>query len=324
MKSLVTGASGFIGRHLVKRLSEKGVKTRAFIRRTSNIQSLKDLKNVEICFGDITDYSSIEKAAVGCQIVYHIAALVNDWGDYQSFHRVNYLGTRNVIRASIKAEIKRFIYTSTIDVLDMDGKKVVQDDHPYSHSLGPYSKSKAEAEILVRKSNQKIPSVIIRPPAVYGPEDPQCTMRTLKLAERNLVFLVNRGKNIFPHLYIDNLIDVLILASQKNSAKSEIFNITDGVQTTAREFFNHLNRIVNGREIRLSVPYSLAWGLTFLMETFAKLTGIPPLISWTALKFLSLKCQFDISKARDMLGYNPRFSLEEGMKRVGTWWNSIS
>lgn len=79
-----------------------GLETRAFVRKTSNIRKLSELKNVEICFGDITDISSLEQAAKGCQVVYHIAAVIGEWGDYQKFYEVNYLGTRNTVQASIK------------------------------------------------------------------------------------------------------------------------------------------------------------------------------------------------------------------------------
>ena len=324
MKNLVTGASGFIGRNLVQKMEKKEIEARVLVRRTSNIRRLSELKNVEICFGDITDFSSAKQAVKGCQVVYHLAGLVSDWGDYRKFYKANYLGSKNILQASIRAKVKKFIYISTMGVLNLKGGGPILEDHPCSHFSSSYSRSKAEAEKLVRKFRDSIPTVIIRPGVVYGPEDPQCTLRTLNFARKNLLFVINQGKGIFPHLYIDNLVDAILLAAQRKEAIGEIFNITDGVNTPVGEFFKYLNQIAGKGNIHLSFPYPVAWGLAFLMDTIAKLTGKPPLLSWTGLEFLSLKCRFDISKAIEKLGYKPSIPLKEGMKRVKCWWESMS
>lgn len=322
MKVLVTGASGYIGGNLVKKLSENGIETRAFVRTTSNITKLRELENVEICYGDLTDLLSLERAIRGVQIVHHIGGPANDWGDYRDFYQVNYLGTRNILRASINAQVKKFIYLSTMGVLDLGGCGTIGENQPYGHFPGNYLRSKANAEKLVRKYSHLIPTVIIRPPAVYGPGDPQCTIRALKFAQKNLMFLISRGKGFFPHIYIDNLIDALLLATQSDSAAGEIFNLTDGEDTTAGEFFTRLNHIAGKRDIYLILPYSIAWGVAFLMDIFARMTGKPPILSWIALQFLTLRCRFDISNARNKLGYSPAVSFDEGMRRVRLWWDS--
>jgi nucleoside-diphosphate-sugar epimerase len=144
----------------------------------------------------------------------------------------------------------------------------------------------------------------------------------LNYAQRNLLFLISKGKGVFPHVYIDNLNEAIFLASQSEKAVNEIFNIIDDEPATAHEFFTHLNKIAGKEEIKISLPYPLARCLAFFMDVIAKITGIPPLLSWTGLEFLALKCKFDISKAKEILGYNPRVSLEEGMKRVEKWWKT--
>ncbi len=323
MTFLVTGASGYIGGRLVQKLSEIGKETIAFVRPTSNIESLKPLENVEIRSGDLTDYSSVNRAVEGAHIVYHIGGLVNDWGDYQKFYQANFLGTKNILKASLSASVKKIIYTSTIGVLNLSGRGPIRENDPYGHFVGSYRRSKREAEKLVRGFCGIMPTVILRPAVVYGPEDPQCTSRSLEFAQRHLLFLVSRGKGYFPHLYIDNLIDALLLAAKKEPAVGEIFNLTDGVNTSANEFFSCLNRIAGKGKIRLSLPYPVAWVGALLLETFSRLTGRPPLLSWTALEFLTLKCRFDISKAREKLGFNPSIPLSEGMDRVKSWWRQL-
>ncbi|UCC41335.1 MAG: NAD-dependent epimerase/dehydratase family protein [Candidatus Aminicenantes bacterium] len=322
MRALVTGASGYIGGHLVKRLSEDEVETRAFVRNTSNITKLKELENVEICYGDLTDFSSLEKAVRGIQVVYHIGGLASDWGDYRDFYRVNYLGTKNTLQASVDSHIEKFIYLSTMGVQDLKGSSVIQEDQPYGRFTGNYLRSKAKAEQYVRRYSHLLPTVIIRPPAVYGPGDPLCTTRALRFAQRNLMLLISRGRGIFPHVYIDNLVDALCLANQNESAVGEIFNLTDGEDTSTGEFFTNLNHIAGKGNIRLMFPYPIAWGVALLMDIFARLTGKHPLLSRVAFKFLTLKCRFDISKARNKLGYNPAVSLNEGMRRIKLWWDS--
>ena len=323
MKILITGASGYVGRHLVKKLSERGIETRAFVRPTSDIAQLKPLKNVEIVCGDLRDQASVYRAVEGTAVVIHAGALVSDWGHYQKFYEVNSLGTKNVLGACMEAGVQRLVYISTIDVLDLRKSRIVNENLPYDPRAKEYSRSKIEAEKLVREHMNRIPAVILRPPAVYGPEDPQCTTRSLNMARNNLLFLVSGGKRTFPHIYIDNLIDSILLAAQREEVSGETFNISDDTNTTAKEFFDHLHKIAGKGPVRLSLAYPLAWLLALLMEGFAWITGKPPLLSWTALRFLSLRCRFDISKAKKVLGYHPAVSLEEGMRRVGLWWDSL-
>ena len=324
MKSLVTGASGYIGRNLVQKMEKREMRAKAFVRKTSYIQSLLKLENVEVCFGDITDLSSVEQAVEGRQVVYHLAGLVSDWGGYKKFYEANYLGTKNVLEASIRAKVKKFIYISSIGVLNLKGKGAILEDQLYSHFPSSYCRSKAEAEKLVRKLSSSIPIVIIRPTVVYGPGDRLCTSRILNFARKNLLFVVDQGKGIFPHLYIDNLTEAILLAAEKEEAIGEIFNITDGVNTPVGEFFNYLSQIAGKGNILISFSYPVAWCLAFLMDVFTKLTGKPPLLSWMGLEFLSLKCRFDIFKARETLGYKPSIPLKEGMKIVKRWWESAS
>jgi len=316
---LVTGASGYIGSNLIKKMSERGMKTRALVRHTSNTQGLSQLKNIEICYGDVRDVSSLERAVRDCDMVFHLAACVEDWGAYRTFYEVNYLGTKNILNASIKAKVNKFIYISSVGVLDLSRRGVIREDHPYGHFSGYYCRSKAEAEKLIKKSSDLISTLIIRAPAVYGPKDFLFTWKALKLARKNLLFVIDRGKGIFPYIYIDNLVDIILLASQKEKAIGEIFNITDGTNITVLDFFNHFNHLAGKGNIRISLPYPVAWNLALLLDILNKLTGKPPLLSWTALEFLTLKCRFDISKAREKLGYEPTVSLKEGMERVKLW-----
>ncbi len=320
MKYLVTGASGYIGSHLVKKMLERGMNTRALVRHTSNTQELSQLKNIEICYGDVRDVSSLERAVRGCDMVFHLAACVEDWGAYRTFYEVNYLGTRNVLQASIEAKVNKFIYISSIGVLDLSRRGVIREDHPYGHFSGYYCRSKAEAEKLVKKSSRLISTLIIRAPAVYGPKDFLFTWKALSLARKHLLFVIDHGKGIFPYVYIDNLIEAILLASHEEKAEGGIFNLADETNITTGEFFNHFNHLVGKGNIRFSLPYPVAWKLALLLDIFNKLTGKPPLLSWTALEFLTLRCQFDISKAKKILGYEPSVSLQEGMARVKVWW----
>jgi nucleoside-diphosphate-sugar epimerase len=253
-------------------------------------------------------------------MVFHLAGSVEDWGAYEKFYKVNFLGTKNILSASIKAGIKKFIYISSLGVLDLSGKRVIREDHPYGNFSGYYCRSKAEAEKLVKRYRDSISTVILRAPAVFGPEDFLFAWKALNLARKHLLFVIDRGNGIFPYIYIDNLIEAVLLAAQKEEAIGEIFNITDGTNISTGQFFNHFNHLVGKGEIRISLPYPVAWNMALLLDIFNKLTGKPPLLSWTALEFLTLRCQFDISKIRENLGYEPSVSIKEGMERVKLWW----
>jgi len=324
MISLITGASGYIGGNLIRKMAAKGMMARALVRQTSNISKLQGLKNIEIHYGDLTDITSLEEAVKGCQLVFHVAAVTSDWGDYRTFYQSNYVGTKNILKASLKVGVKKFIHISTLGVLDLRGKRIIRENHPYGNFPASYRRSKTEAEKLVRDYSEIIPTVIIRLPPVYGPEDPQCTSRALHFARKNLMFLVSRGRGIFPHIYIDNLVDAIFLAAQKESVIGEIFNITDDENTTARDFFSHLNNIAGKGDIHLSLAYPVAWITALVLDIIARITSKPPILSWTALEFLVLNCSFDISAAKEKLGYKPVIPLREGMKRVKDWWDSMS
>lgn len=307
----------------MRRLSEEGLATRAFVRATSKVKKLKSLKGVEIFYGDLKDFRSVKQAVEGVEVVYHVGGLVSDWGDYRKFYAVNYGGAQNMLRAAVEASVRRFIYTSSVGVLDLSGQGLVREDQPYGHFSGGYCRSKAEAEKLVRRYSSQLQIIILRPAVVYGPEDGQCTLRSLNYAQKGLLFVIGGGQSVFPHLYIDNLINALLLAAKRELPSGEIFNLTDGQETTVKKFFSCFNHIVGRGDIFLSLPYSLAWITALVMDIYARLTGRQPLLSWTGLEFLTLKCRFDISKARQILGYEPGLSLSQGMTQVKSWWESL-
>ena len=214
MNCLVTGAAGFIGHALIARLAQERHHVQALIHHHT---PTKKIENVTYITGDITNPNSIKPYLNKVQVVFHCAALVKDYGSKKMFTQVNVEGTKNLVDACNQKEITRFVYLSHIR-------------YEQEHTSGYYSTTKALAEQYLKEKYQqdKFPMVIIRPGNVYGPGATTWVLRPLKAIQKNRIALIEHGKGIFLHTYIDNLIDALLLAMKKPEAVGEMIDVTDG------------------------------------------------------------------------------------------------
>ena len=212
MKCLVTGAAGFIGNALTKRLVEEDHQVKAIIH-TGKPKLSGD--RVEYIIADITDASSLENIVCDCDVVFHCAALVKDFGPKNMFNKVNVEGTKNIV--DICKNTKCFIYLGHIR-------------YESDNQSGYYFRSKYRAEqyLLDKYKQENFPVVIIRPGNVYGPGATTWVLRSLHAIQKNRISLIENGSGIFHHTSIDNLIDALLAVMKKPKAIGESFDITDG------------------------------------------------------------------------------------------------
>ena len=209
MNILITGATGFIGRHLVKRLANEGkYNITCLIRTTSNIALLKPY-NVEFIYADITDASALTKIKGDFDILYHCAALVyND--DPSTLDHINKVGTHNACELAYRLGVKRFVYLSSVAVVSGNDNVPLIEDLPYA-ATNKYGQSKIEAEKTVLEyRNKGVPTVILRPPMVYGPDEPHMMGALLKLLKYRLLPTINNGKNHLHMIYVENLVEALV------------------------------------------------------------------------------------------------------------------
>jgi len=320
LSALVTGASGFIGGRLAERLvDEEGVRVRALIRQEKKAERLRKLE-LEIIKGDLLDVESLNKAIAGCDLVFHCAAVVRETGDREEFLQTNVKGTQNLLHVSKAGGVKRFIHFSSVAVYGMNPPDGADEATPYQPCGNLYCDTKIDAEKAVWAAHREtgLPVVVIRPANVYGPHSNPWTIRPIKLINSGQMMLINGGTGLCNHVYIDNLLDATLAATERDKSVGEVYLISDGEAVIWKEFFGYYARMAGKPKMR-SVPEWLGKTIALSMEVTSKLKGRPPKLTRDAVDFLTRKVRFSIEKARRELGYQPRYSLEKGMKLTERW-----
>ncbi len=334
MKAAVTGATGFVGGKLVEKLVEKGFEVKALARTTSDISKLESLK-VEIVYGDLSSPESLEDFSSGCDHVFHIAALVSDWGKKEDFYTQNIDATKTLLDASIKHGVKRFIHMSSSTVIwkstfsEIHNLKNVDENYPYPEKYNDnYNETKSIAEKMVIEYNGKddIETVAIRPSNIWGAGDTVILPRVAEAALKG--FLVNMGTNnkIVSPCNINNLIHGVILAAESENAPGNIYFINDGKELNNTEFVkDELSAIGIDWKPKMTIPYKVGYGIAFIMEMIFKLfkSPKPPVLTRFAVSALSGSRTYCIQKAKEQLGYEPVSSYEEGMSELKEWVDDI-
>jgi nucleoside-diphosphate-sugar epimerase len=320
LSALVTGASGFIGGRLAERLAtEEGVRVRAMVRNPKRAERLQKLP-LEIVQADLLGLESLQRAIDGCDLVFHCAAVVRETGDRKEFLDTNVKGTENILEVSRDAGVKKFIHFSSVSVYGMDPPNQVDETTPFQPCGNLYCDTKIAAEKAVWLAHReaRLPVVVIRPANVYGPRSNPWTLRPIKLINSGQMILINGGTGLCNYVYIDNLLDATLAATKRDESVGEAYLVSDGAPVTWKEFFGQYAQMAGKPRVR-SVPEWIGKAIALGMEISSKVTGKPPKITREAVSFLTRQARFSIEKARRELGFQPRFSLKEGMKLTEQW-----
>lgn len=320
MKALVTGASGFTGSHLVKRLVRDGYKVTALVRKKSNLSRLKNVK-CEFVYGDVRDKEEIEEAVKGKDIVFHLAAA---WQNYsmttKEFHDINVTGTKNLLDAARKYGVKRFIHTSTVGVLG-NVKEIPASERTEYNPGYPYQHTKLEAELLALAyyRKYKLPVTVVRPSGVHGPGDKRF-LKVFKLIKEGKLVMIGKGDKWYHLTYIDDLIQGYVLCATKKKAIGQVYIFANEEPVTIQEFAHLVAKIVKGRPPRMNVPVLPVYLVAAILEAICTPLRIKPFISPRRLDPFRNNRIFSISKAKKELGFKPKVGLEEGLKRTAAWY----
>lgn len=306
MKALVTGATGFVGSNLVERLKENKWHVRCLVRRNSKSEKLKT-KGIEIVYGDLLDYSSLEKATKGVDVVFNLAAVLPNHNlKPKEYENVNVKGVENIALASFKNKVKRLVHVSTVGIF---GQKTI------------YSQTKSRGEKVIKKYAKKgLKTVIIRPTIAYGPNDTRPGfLNLLKLFRRNLFIKIHNGENFFHTIYIDNLIDALILGATVKKAIGEELIIGDEPVPTMNDIISAMEKATKTKRLPFYIPLSLAYSIGKIFDIL-KHAGIPAPLSSQRVRFMTQDLKFDIVRSKKVLGWKPKISLEKGIKKTYEWY----
>jgi nucleoside-diphosphate-sugar epimerase len=328
MNALVTGGGGFLGSAIVRRLCKRGDRVHSFSRRRyAELDSLGATQHQ----GDIADPIAVSRAAVGCDLVFHVAAKAGVAGRYRDYYRANVLGTVNVLTACRHHGITRLVYTSSPSVV-FDGRDMagVSETVPYpSHYDAAYPQTKAIAERMVLNANgATLSTVSLRPHLIWGPGDNHLVPRILARARAGRLRRIGKETKLIDSAYIDNAADAHLLAADRLAPGSPIagkaYFITQGEPVPVWDL---VNRILNAggispvtRSIPSQVAYALGWLAESLYAVFRPQEE-PPITRFMARE-LTTAHWFDITAARRDLGYQPNVSLEEGLHRLRIWLRS--
>lgn len=316
----ITGATGLIGSHLAKRLIlAENIPVRALARDTRKAQWLADL-GAEVRQGDITDPSSLQRAIEGCGTVYHAAAWVSERGTREEVWQTNVQGTQNVVDAALAAGVQRFVHLSSCAVYGSLQQYDIDETFPTRRKGNLYHDTKIEAEEIVQKAYESkgLPVTIARVSQVYGPGSYQFTIRPVELIRKKKMILIDGGKFMCKPIFIDNLIDGLLLCAAEDAALGEAINLTDGYPVPWRDFFGAYGRML-GVEKFPSLSYPLAWTAALIFEIQAGIKGKKASFSRGAVNSLRSSNSFSNKKAKQILGWEPRFNLEQGMQKTEDW-----
>ena len=318
----VTGGSGFIGGRLIERLIADGHSVRALARSDGAATKIRE-RGGEPVNGDLGDPEAMRAGAAGCELAFHAAAMLGDWGKRDEFERGNVEGTRNALEATASAGVRRFVHVGTEAAL-LAGEPLVNVDEtaplrPDSPAL--YSSTKARAEQLVLAANRDgtFETVVVRPRFVWGRGDTTLLPTMVEMVKAGRFAWVGGGKNRTSITHVDNVVEGLILGATKGRPGNAYF-VTDGEDVVFKDFVTELLATQDVSPPNRNVPVGVAHALAVAGEAAWRvlpLPGRPPLTRF-AYWVTSQDCTIRIDKARDQLGYKPIRTRTEGLAELRT------
>jgi len=328
MKIVMTGATGFVGRHTADYLASKGIEVVGLGRN-------KELGNNLTQSGhrfeaiSLSDCEKLNRILEGADAVVHSAALSNLWGKYNDFYEANVQGTQNIINATLKNGIKRFVHISTpsIYVEERDKLNVLENDPLPTTMINTYAHTKLMAEKIVA-STDGIDYIMLRPQGIFGEGEVAILPRLLRLAKKGMIPVIGSGENIIDMTHVKNVAHSIYLSLTTGRENTgEIYNVTNDEPIKNYEMLFHLCDKLNAKVKKKNLSFNKMLLIAGGLERIGRMSAYkwePPLTRYSVCA-LSLSRTLDISNIKNRLGYKPLVSMEEGMAEYIEWgkklWN---
>jgi nucleoside-diphosphate-sugar epimerase len=312
MRVFITGASGFIGRALCDRYVTDG-------HEVLGCDLVADPAR-NVVSGDVAEAGSWQDHAAGCELVIHTAATVSFRLERpEEVWRANVLGTANALAAAERTGARRFVHFSSVTVFGFEFPDGVDESFPVRNTYVPYPDTKIASEQVVLQANLdgRVPCTIVRPGDVYGPRSRVWAVIPAEMIRARRFTLPGGGRGIHSPVYIDNLVDGVVLAAASDAAVGQVFTLSDGVGVPNREFFAPYAELVGRRLI--TVPTPVALGAAAAIQRAARLTAGDNDINPASVRYLLRRGTYSNAKARRVLGWEPRVGLTEGLDRTIEW-----
>jgi nucleoside-diphosphate-sugar epimerase len=322
MKYLITGATGFIGPHLVKKLVSDGHSCRCLVRNSSNAEVLKEL-GVELVEGDITRAETLKGIANGMDQVLHMATLghMSNFTVTESmFEAINVLGTLHIMTEALRARVQRIVHCSTVAAMGICSDVPATEEssctphHPYGRS-----KLKAEQKLLAWIVEKALPAVIIRFSMVYGPGDARDILKLTRLTKKGLFPKIGSRPKLTPLVHVDDAVKGLLLAAEKGRI-GEVYLLTNPESLPFDNIRKILQQGLAIKRFPLYIPEWAALTVASLSEKIFPLIGKTPPVSRKNIESTLADRVFSIEKAKKELGFHPQVNPEIGLRETVEWY----
>jgi len=322
MTALVTGASGFVGSHVVEALRGQGLPVRTLVRTDAAAQSLRGA-GIDVQVGDVCDPRVLAEAVRGADVVYHCAAAVGPAYSPSQIHDISLAGARHLLEALKQQGSGRAVILTSVNVLGTRNLDPATEDMPCRRSRDASADVKIEIEALTHDYVQRhgVDAAILRPGLIYGPRDRHNLPQMSSALRRGKFTFLGSRDNIAPIVYISDVVEAILLAGRTPASHGQVYHITDGTRTTIGQFVDRLAELLGCPPPHKVLPYAVPYLACGLFDTLAALRlyrGRPP-ISRAGLRHLGTSRFFPIDRASRELGYDPRVFYQEGLSTAVNW-----
>jgi nucleoside-diphosphate-sugar epimerase len=328
MHVLVTGGNGFLGHHLIDALERQGASPVSALVLPGEDATRLAARGVRILRGDIRDAGSLTEALQGVDLVFNLAGLMGVWRPYADYHAVNVDGAVNVCRAAATASARRIVHVSSWTVYGMACRGWVEEDADIAPISEPYARSTAAGDRALQRliAEEQVPIVIVRPGTFFGPGDRLHFARIADRLRTGRGVIVGSGNNLLPFVYIDDVVQGLMLAGFHEGAVGRTYNITTDAPLTQRAFLAAIAEDLGLPAPHVHAPYGALYAVGAGAEAFAYLmrSSKQPILTRLGVKVFGDDNRHSIARARRELGYAPKVPVREGIRRSSAWYRGAT
>ncbi len=323
MKAFITGATGFVGSHLADKLKASGFDVMCLKRKSSSTKWL-DGKGFEYIEGDLFSNEALEKAIAEADYVFHVAGVVKSVNK-EGFYKGNYEATKNLLEITKKVNplIKKFVHISSQAACGPAIDSDTVDENTPPNPITTYGISKLKAEEEVNKFASEFPITIIRPPAVFGPRDTEIFIY-FQTFSKGLNSVIGFDKKYLSLVYVEDLVDGILLATQKDIANGQTYFICFDEPYNWDEMGDATSKILDKKAFKVRIPHSIVYSVGYIAEKIALLSGKAATLNVEKCKDITqLRWVCSNAKAKAQLGFQTKFTLEESFRKTIEWYKEM-